>query len=92
MACGCAVVGFHGGGGKEFFDPEFSWPIQVGDIVGFSQAVEELVHLHQIDPKTFQSLGEKAAKHIANVYSMEAEEAQIIAIWNRILTRKSDLK
>jgi hypothetical protein len=41
MASGCFVVGFTGGGGDEFFDPEYCAPVRT--IVEFAQEVERAV-------------------------------------------------
>ena len=43
MASGCVVIGYHGRGGKEYFQRSFSYPIEAGDIVGFAKAVESVL-------------------------------------------------
>ena len=43
MASGCVVVGYHGWGGREYFKPTFSDPIEAGDIIGFARAAEKAI-------------------------------------------------
>lgn len=89
MACGCVVAGYHGGGGREFFQSDFSRPIEVGDIIGFAKSVEDLIKLSREDPQSFESLGISAAAYIARNYSLEEEETTIVTIWKRLLEWKA---
>lgn len=87
MACGCVVVGFHGGGGREFFRPEFSYPIEQGDIVGFARTVEEVIECFDRQPEQMQVKGRAAADFIKNNYSAELEEQEVIGAWRDIVAR-----
>jgi len=84
MACGCVTVGFHGRGGKEFFLPEFSYPIEYGDIEGYARAAEALLQRYRNDPAPLREQAEKAAHFIRDNYSMEIEEADIVSCWRQI--------
>lgn len=86
MACGCVVVGFHGGGGKEFFKPEFSYPIEQGDIIGFARAVEELIALYKREPDSVHEKGRMAASFISETYSQEIEEREVLGAWKDIIS------
>src|SRR3954452_219818 len=52
LACGCAVVGYTGFGGREFFRPPFAIAIEDGDVVAFARAVEDVIRLIDEDPAT----------------------------------------
>ncbi len=43
MASGCITIGFHGRGGKEYFCPDFSWPIAAGDIEDYARTAETVL-------------------------------------------------
>ncbi|MDP2432803.1 MAG: glycosyltransferase [Pseudomonadota bacterium] len=85
MACGCVAIGFHGGGGREFFRPEFSYPIEQGDIIGFARTVEEVIKSYEQNPATVLEKGRLAADFIREHYSPAREEAEVGAAWRAIL-------
>jgi hypothetical protein len=85
LACGCIVVGYHGGGGKEFLLPEFSYPIQVGDIVGFVKTAELVLKQYARDSNAFRAMTEKAAAFVAGNYSQDRERQTILETWQKIL-------
>ncbi|WP_446811759.1 glycosyltransferase [Methylomonas sp. 2BW1-5-20] len=87
MASGCVVIGFHGGGGKEFFNPEFSYPIEQGDILSFAKTVEEIIHSYNQNPEPILEKGRRAASYIHDTYSPELEEQEILAAWRSILEK-----
>ncbi|WP_170920597.1 glycosyltransferase [Desulfacinum hydrothermale] len=84
MACGCIVVGFHGGGGREFFDPHFSYPIEQGDIIGFARTVEGVIRQYEADPAPLVDRGRRAAEYIAKTYSPQREEEDLLKAWNAV--------
>lgn len=88
MACGCAVIGYHGQGGREYFKPEFSYPIEVGDILGFAKALEEVTQQYEVEPEYILKKGREASNYILSEYSLEKEEASILEVWKRILNRQ----
>jgi glycosyltransferase involved in cell wall biosynthesis len=85
MASGCVTVGFHGRGGREFFGPEFSWPIEFGDILAYAQTAEMLLTRYRDDPAPLMDKAQAGARFIADHYSMEREEADIVDCWRQIL-------
>ncbi|MDD5389292.1 MAG: glycosyltransferase [Gallionellaceae bacterium] len=85
MACGCVAIGFHGGGGREFLRPEFSYPIEQGDIVGFARTVEEVIKAYELNPAAILDKGRRAADFIRDHYSPEKEEAEVISAWQAII-------
>ena len=85
MACGCAVVGYHAGGGKEFLLPEFAFPVATGEVVAFVKAVEDVIHLSSGKPEELESKTKLAASFIASNYSLTQERETLLAAWQQIL-------
>jgi glycosyltransferase involved in cell wall biosynthesis len=85
MASGCITIGFHGRGGREFFRPEFSWPIEFGDIETYARDAEALLAQYDADPAPLREKGLEAARFIALHYPVAQEEADLIACWRQIL-------
>jgi len=86
MASGCITIGFHGRGGREFFRPEFSWPVEMGDIETYARTAETLLHHYRADPAPLTEKARAAASFIASHYSLEQEEADILACWREIMS------
>lgn len=80
---GCSPVA--GGGGREFFKPEFSYPIEQGDIIGFARTVENSILAYEQDPELVLEKGMLAADFIRTVYSPELEEPEVAGAWQVIL-------
>lgn len=88
MASGCIVIGYAGQGGKEYFNPNFSFQIDEGNIIQFANKVEEIGQkLEKNDTKTIE-MSKYATDHILNNYNLKNEEDSIISTWKKIL--KSD--
>lgn len=85
MACGCIVIGYHGWGGKEFFSPDFSFPIEDGDIIGFAQQVEHVIQRYNEDENYFFEQRRQASEYILNHYSPDKEEQVLMDAWRKIL-------
>jgi glycosyltransferase involved in cell wall biosynthesis len=84
MASGCITIGFDGHGGAEFFKPEFSWPIAFGDIETYARTAETVLNQYRQDPAPLVERAERAAAFIADNYTMEIEEADIVDCWLQI--------
>jgi glycosyltransferase involved in cell wall biosynthesis len=85
MSCGCVVVGYHGWGGREYLLPEFSCPVEVGDVVNFAKAAERVLCDAAADPARFEEMGRRAAAFVHERYSLEREERDILAFWKPTL-------
>jgi glycosyltransferase involved in cell wall biosynthesis len=85
MICGCVVVGYHGGGGREYFDPAFSYPVEPGDIIGFVRRAEEVLTAYRDHPDSLLKKGKKASEHIRSNYDARIEETDLTKIWSEIL-------
>ncbi len=85
MICGCVVVGYHGGGGREYFDPEFSYPVEAGNITDFVRRAEEVITIYRQNPGARLDKGKQASDRISKLYDPQNEEADLIKIWSEIL-------
>lgn len=83
MACGCIVIGFHGGGGKEFMRPEFSFPVDY-DLKQFSEYVEYVTARFDSERTRFFEMGRCASQYIHSVYSPEREVEDLRKFWGRL--------
>jgi hypothetical protein len=88
MDCGCVVVGYHGRGGREHFDPSFSYPIEAGDIIGFARVVEDVLRREQAPSGTLERQGKQAAEFVRANYSPERESQEIAEIWRLIFASR----
>ena len=87
LSCGCVVIGFHGGGGREFFKPEFSYPIEQGDIIAFAQTVEAVIREYRRNPMGILEKGKAASEFIHENYSAGLEEREVVGAWCEILVK-----
>jgi hypothetical protein len=85
MACGCVVIGYHGMGGKEFFRPDFSYPVAHGDIVSFAQTVEKVIELYHHDKNIMIKKGKSASEYILANYSTQRQEKELLRVWSNII-------
>jgi glycosyltransferase involved in cell wall biosynthesis len=88
MACGCFVVGYHGRGGREYFDPSFSRPVEAGDIIGFARAIEEALRMEAETTGFLAELGRRAEAFVRSKYSPERERDDILTAWDAIVARR----
>jgi glycosyltransferase involved in cell wall biosynthesis len=89
MACGAYVVGFHGFGGREYFRPEFSHPVEPGDVVGMARAVEEVINREARERGWCQLRGAAAAQFIAAEYSPERERREVVETYSALVRGQS---
>lgn len=85
MLCGCVVIGYHGRAGREFFKPEFCYPLEAGDIVGFVRKIEEAVSGYRSDPGRILEMGKKASEYISAHYDAGMETGDLVRAWTEIL-------
>jgi hypothetical protein len=85
MACGNYVIGYHGFGGREFFRPEFSAPMETGDVLGFARAVERVVNKEREEADWCWHRGRRASEFILSEYSRERERSEVIATYRGFL-------
>lgn len=80
MACGCYVVGYTGGGGEEFFRPEFSRP--VSNLLEFAQCIEAAA---SIPLEELRDLGLAASNFILEKYSPREMERDLRSVFKGLL-------
>ena len=85
MSCGCIAIGYDGRGGREYFTPEFGFPIPADDIVGYASTVERVLAQCRTDPQPLMEMAYRASEHVRNVYSSGNEELDIVRAWEQIL-------
>jgi hypothetical protein len=85
MASGCFVVGYHGQGGREFFDPAHSAPVADGDLVGFARAIESACAAYDADVEAFGKLGRAASEAVLSTYSPAGLREDLLAFYRPLL-------
>lgn len=85
MSAGCLVIGYHGMGGREFFRPEFSVPIEFGDIRAYVEAVESALGRYDRAPQEVNAMGQAAADFARRTYSPEREAREVVEAWTAFL-------
>jgi glycosyltransferase involved in cell wall biosynthesis len=85
MLAGCLVVGYHGMGGREYFLPEYTWPVPIGDTVGAARAVEEALGAWRRDPRAVQAKAVLARDFVRREYSLERETRDVRMFWDRLM-------
>ena len=83
MASGCAVVGYTGGGGDEFFDPEYCFPVQEGDLLSFVGAIENILHMNNSQTEELDNMRRTASETIRTRYSYENSRQSIIQAFTK---------
>jgi len=89
MASGCVVVGFHGGGGREYFRPEVSFPIGNGEIIEFARTLEYILTSWGQNP-TLETLAHSAAEFARREYSQEQETRDVSMVFGDALDKVAD--
>lgn len=85
MACGNYVIGVHGYGGSEFFQPSFSSAIAPGDVLNFAKAVEAALEADAIDPEWCRVRGLEASRFVRTEYSIEREKRDVTQIYSSLI-------
>lgn len=84
MACGNIVVGYHGQGGKEFFDDKFNYLVQDRNVIDFVEKVERAVSEYENNPTHFLIKGKNASEFVLKTYNIENEKNDILGIWSSL--------
>jgi hypothetical protein len=82
MACGCYVVGFPGLGGREYFDPAFSSPVEEGDVLAFAKAAAAVLGE---DPPALAARASSASSHILTRYSLSGQRQDLLSFFTPLL-------
>ncbi|MFV0492271.1 MAG: glycosyltransferase [Pseudorhodobacter sp.] len=84
MAAGCIVVGFTGGGGDEYFNPEWSFPISDGHVPSLVRKVEEILAEYENDPKRLDSMRLRASQIIRERYSYPRQQEGLLEVFGHV--------
>jgi hypothetical protein len=87
MACGNYVIGFHGFGGREFMLPEFSFPVETGDVLATVQAIERVIAEDSADERWCISRGELASEFVLRHYSQQRQRDTVLSAYRDLLSR-----
>ena len=91
MACGCAVIGYSGLGGRELFQlgHQYGTAVEVafGDWLGFVSAAERLDQQLNADAQAFALKLLAASKQVRRMYSMEKMQDSVVTALSRIEAR-----
>lgn len=85
MACGCIVIGYHGMGGREYFNPDFCYPIETGNVLDFAGTVEQVLDIYKKDPGLLERKALNASSFIREQYSEQKEKEDILRCWEALL-------
>lgn len=86
MACGAIVVGYDGFGGREYFLPEFSFPVPAGNLLEYAETLERVIALEKERPEELRERASQAAAFVSANYSPAREEEELLTVWDEILT------
>jgi glycosyltransferase involved in cell wall biosynthesis len=85
MLAGCIVVGYHGNGGREFLTEGLAFPVAHGDIVAFTETVAAVLEQLDTRPDELRARAKAASQFIAETYSPEREEHDLVTIWTELI-------
>lgn len=87
MACGCIVAGYHGIGGKEFFEKTLAYPIEERDVRSYVLTMEHLLNNYEENFDQYQIMGKRASDFILSNYSLKKEEESVVKAWKEIFVK-----
>lgn len=90
MAAGCVVIGFAGGGGREYMLPRTSFPVEDGAIVDFVGAVEHVIDAWN-EGERFTDLTERAAALVAAEYAPARQREDVVRAFSGALEKAAGI-
>jgi len=85
MACGNYVIGYHAFGGREFMRPEFSCPVEAGDVMTVASSLERTIDADAHDDDWCTSRGRLASAFVLDQYSVRRERESVVAAYSDLL-------
>ncbi len=83
MACGCIVVGFHGGGGLEYASSENGYWCNEGDIIECVRKLGHVVSVIDNNEEEVNKVRNQALKK-AGEYTFARQERELINFWSKV--------
>ncbi|QEW00809.1 glycosyltransferase [Microbacterium caowuchunii] len=80
MACGAYVVGYHGGGGREFFDPDYCSPVS-----STIELVSELERAVSTPAHELAEAGLRASAAVRSRYTLAGLREDLAAVYGRLI-------
>jgi hypothetical protein len=87
MACGCYVIGFTGLGGREFFDPATSAPVEEGNMLALAKAAERALLADEEELQAMRRRALEASARILKEYSLAHQRADLLAFFGSLFSR-----
>lgn len=84
MACGCYVIGYHGQGGSEYFDPAYSSPIAESDLLAYASEIERVTAEYDADPDPHTQRGLAASRAVLERYSSDGLRADLSTFFTEL--------
>jgi glycosyltransferase involved in cell wall biosynthesis len=84
MACGCYVIGFTGLGGREFFDPATSVPVEEGNVLALAKAAEHALLADDKEWETLRKHALTASARILEEYSLRHQQADLVSCFKSL--------
>ncbi|MGH2976452.1 MAG: glycosyltransferase family 4 protein [Solirubrobacterales bacterium] len=84
MACGCYVVGFPAFGGREMFDPDFSAPVEDGDVLSAARELAVAMAAYERRPEELRDAGARARERVIERYAPRRQRDELIAFFERL--------
>jgi glycosyltransferase involved in cell wall biosynthesis len=85
MACGNLVIGFHGFGALELFDPQFSRPVPTGDAIAYARTVEDVLDQEAASPGYCRARGLEAARFVHSTYTQQFAAGDVVRFYRGII-------
>lgn len=85
MACGCIVIGYHGGGGVDYFKEEFSYQVPFGEIIGFCKIIEAVLEEFDKNMPMIENKMRMASDFIKETYNLKNETVILLDAWSKIM-------
>jgi hypothetical protein len=85
MVAGCIVVGYDGLGGREFFDRDYCFPVEPGDVRSFVETVETVAAMERSAHPDLARRRRVATETIAARYSPSQRATALVDAWSTIL-------
>jgi glycosyltransferase involved in cell wall biosynthesis len=83
MACGCIVVGFHGGGGLEYASSENGYWCEEGNIIECVRTLGHVASLIDNNDENVNKVRNQALKK-AGEYTLDRQEKEILDFWSKV--------
>jgi glycosyltransferase involved in cell wall biosynthesis len=88
LASGCAVVGFHGGGGRELFECEAAVAIEDGDVAALAAWIGDFVAGYDAARAWWTARGDAAVEFVSATYSRERATRDLLACFGTVDARR----